>query len=141
MADSKKSLNKEIEKKQKKLDKNKEKGKIFVPFVKTRKIITENIADKEKQQLLMSGLDKLINSIKELTSEISISNLYENKILSNQDATKDELIGLSEKVNKMRQHIFIDLIDFHIFVKQNTSITEWNKIMKTFNKEINLTSN
>ena len=140
MAFSKKSLNKEIEKKQKKLDKNKEKGKTFVPFVKTRKIITENIADKEKQQLLMSGLDKLINSIKELTSESSISNLYENKTLASKDATKDELINLSEKVNKMRQIIFNELINFHILVKQNTNATEWDKVMKTFNKELSITS-
>ena len=54
------SLDKQIEKEQKKLKKNKEKRKVVAPFVKTRNVITENIMDSEKQQILEYGLNKMI---------------------------------------------------------------------------------
>ncbi len=141
MVFSKASLDKQIEKEQKKLEKNKEKGKGLTPFVKTRKAITKNVPDSEKQQILKSGLDKMISSIEELTVETATFNVNESKLLANQNATKDELIKLGDTVNKMRQLIFDELIDFHMIVKENTNITEWDKIMKAFNKELSITSN
>ena len=141
MVFSKTSLKKQIEKEQKKVEKNKDKGKVIAPFVKTRKAITENVPDSEKQQILKSGLDKMISSIEELTIETATFNVNESKLLVNQDATKDELLKLGDTVNKMRQLIFDELIDFHMLVKENTNITEWDKIMKIFSKELSITSN
>ena len=141
MVFSKTSLDKQIKKDQKKLEKNKEKGKVVAPFVKTRKVISENVPDSEKQQILKSGLDKMISSIEELTIETATFNVNESKLLVNQNATKDELVKLGDTVNEMRQLIFDELIDFHMLVKENTNITEWDKIMKTFNKELSITPN
>ncbi|MCD4730196.1 MAG: hypothetical protein K8R74_06340, partial [Bacteroidales bacterium] len=141
MVFSKISLDKQIEKAQKKLDKNKEKGKEFVPFVKTRKAITDNVLDSDKQQILKSGLDKMISSIEELTIETGTINANESNLLINQNATKDELLKLGNKLNDMRRLIFDELIDFHLLVKENTNITEWDKIMKAFNKELSITPN
>ena len=141
MVFSKISLDKQIEKEQKKLEKNKEKGKEFAPFVKTRKAITENVLDSEKQQALKSGLDKMISSIEGLTIETEAINTNESNLLTRQNATKDELLKLGDELNEMRRHIFDELIDFHILVKENTNRTEWDKIMKTFNKELSITSN
>jgi len=41
----------------------------------------------------------------------------------------------------MRRLIFDELIDFHMLVKENTTIAEWDKIMKAFNKELSITAN
>jgi len=141
MVFSKTSLDKQIEKDQKKLEKNKDKGKDITPFVKTRKAITDNVLDSEKQQILKSGLDKMISSIEELMIETGTINANESKLLTNQNATKDELLKLGNKLNEMRRLIFDELIDFHMLVKENTNITEWDKIMKTFNKELSITAN
>ena len=141
MVFSKTSLDKQIEKAQKKLDKNKEKGKEFVPFIKTRKAITENVVDTEKQQLLKSGLDKMISSIEELSVETETINTNESELLTNQNATKDELLKLGDELNDIRRLIFDELIDFHFLVQENTNITEWDKIIKAFNKELSITTN
>jgi len=141
MVFSKTSLDKQIEKDQKKLEKNKDKGKDITPFVKTRKAITDNVLDSEKQQILKSGLDKMISSIEELMIETGTINANESKLLTNQNATKDELLKLGNKLNEMRRLIFDELIDFHMLVKENTNITEWDKIIKAFNKELSITAN
>ena len=141
MVFSKASLDKQIEKAQKKLNKNKEKGKELIPFVKTRKAITENVLDSDKQQILKTGLDKLISSIEELTIETETINVNESKLITHQNATKDELIKLGNDLNNMRRLIFDELIGFHMLVKENTNSTEWDKIMKAFNKELSITSN
>lgn len=141
MVFSKTSLDKKIEKAENKLEKNKGKGKEVVPFVKTIKAITANVLDSEKQQVLKLGLDKMISSIEELTIETGTINANESKLLTHQNATKDELIKLGNKLNDMRRLIFDELIDFHMLVKENTSITEWDKIMKAFNKELSITTN
>jgi len=65
----------------------------------------------------------------------------ENNLLTNQNATKDELLKLGDTLNDMRRLIFDELIDFHMLVKENTNITEWDKIMKVFNKELSITAN
>ena len=140
MVFSKNSLDKQIEKKQKKLEKNKEKGKEVATFVKTRKAIIENVLDSEKQQILKSGLDKLISSIEELTIETETINVNESKLITRQNATKDELLKLGDELNDMRRLIFDELIDFHALLKKNTNSTEWDKIMKAFNKELSITS-
>lgn len=136
---SKISLEKQIEKKQKKLEKNN--GKNIAPFVKTRKAITEYIIDSEKQQILKSGLDKMINSFEKLSIETETINVNESKLLTHQNATKDELVKFGDKLNEMRRLIFNELIDFHMLVKENTNISEWGKIMKVFNKELCITPN
>ena len=86
--------------------------------------------------MLKSGIDKLISSIEELTSETETINVNESELITHQNATKDELIKLGDELNDMRRLIFDELIGFHMLVKKNTNITEWDKIMKAFNKEL-----
>ncbi len=75
-----------------------------------------------------------------MTIETETINVNESKLLTHQNATKDELVKLGDTLNKMRYFIFDELIDFHMLVKENTNITEWDKTMKAFNKEMSITS-
>jgi|GEM_PF-2565094 len=135
------SLEKQIEKEQKKLEKNKDKGKGVIPFVKTSKAITKNVLNSEKQQILLAGLGTMINRIEELTIETETMNVNENALLTDQNAAKEELLELGNSLNEIRRLVFDELIDFHILVKENTDMTEWEKVMKEFNKELSITAN
>jgi len=75
-----------------------------------------------------------------LTVETRTINTNESNLLTNQNATKNDLLKFGDKLNDMRRHIFDELIDFHMLVKENTNIIELDKIMKTFNKELSITT-
>lgn len=140
MVFSKISFDKQIEKEQKKLEKNKAKGKEIKVFVKTRKAIITNVSELGKQQVLTTGLNNMINTLQELADEAERNYVNENDILVRKDATKDELEQLAGEMNDLRRLIFDQLIEFHLLIKENTNITEWDKIMKAFNKEFSITA-
>jgi len=140
MVFSKVSLDKQIEKEQKKLEKNEAKGKETKVFEKTRKAIINNVSELGKQQVLTTGLSSMINTFEELSDEAERNYVNENDILIRKDATKDELKQLAGEMNDLRRLIFDQLIEFHLLIKENTNITEWEKIMKAFNKEFSITA-
>ena len=140
MVFSKISLDKQIEKEQKKLEKNKAKGKEIKVFEKTRKAIINNVSELGKQQVLTTGLNNMVNTFEELANETERNYVNENDILIRKDATKDELKQLAGEMNDLRRLIFDQLIEFHLLIKENTNITEWEKIMKAFNKEFSITA-
>ena len=140
MVFSKISFDKQIEKEQKKLEKNKAKGKEKKVFVKTRKAIINNVSELGKQQVLTTGLNNMINTFEELADEAERNYVNENDILIRKDATKDELEQLAGEMNDLRRLIFDQLIEFHLLIKENTNITEWDKIMNAFNKEFSITA-
>jgi len=57
--------------------------------------------DSEKQQILESVLNKMI-IIEELAIETAKLNVNESKLITNQNATKDELIKLVNAMNIKR---------------------------------------
>ena len=140
MVFSKISLDKQIEKEQKKLEKNEAKGKETKVFEKTRKAIINNVSELGKQQVLTTGLNNMVNTFEELAGEAKSYYDNENDILIRKDSTKDELKQLAGEMNDLRRLIFDQLIEFHFLVKENTNITEWEKIMKAFNKEFSITA-
>jgi len=140
MVFSKISLDKQIEKEQKKLEKNEAKGKEIKVFEKTRKAIINNVSELGKQQVLITGLNNMINTFEELSDEAERNYVNENDILIRKDATKDELEQLAGEMNDLRRLIFDQLIEFHFLVKENTNISEWDKIMKAFTKEFSITA-
>ena len=56
---------------------------------------------------------------------------------------KGQIIAMDiygNKLNELRQQSFNSLIDFHFSAKENTTEEEWKSIMKSFNKELSITS-
>ena len=66
----------------------------------------------------------MISRIEGLTVETRTINANESNLLTNQNATKNDLLKFGDKLNDMRRHIFDELIDFHMLVKENTNIIE-----------------
>lgn len=139
MVFSKISFDKKIEKEQKKLEKNEAKGKETKVFEKTRKAIINNVSDLGKQQVLTTGLSSMINTFEELAGEAKSYYVNENDIIIRKDVTKDDLEQLAGEMNDLRSLIYDQLIEFHFLVKENTNITEWDKIMNAFTKEFGIT--
>ncbi len=132
------SVDKRKEKEQKKSEKNKNKGQ--VPLEKTRKAIIEIVSDAEKQKVMIGGLNDMISSFEKLESEIKSINVKENNVLILKDAKKEELKQIAAEMNNLRHFSFKQLIEFHMVVKENTDESEWDKIMKAFNKELAITT-
>ena len=128
-----------IEKEQKKADKKKNK-KAKESFEKTRSAIIQNVPDVEKQKVLEEGLNDLTSAFEELVNTMKSINVKESSILTRQDATKEELKQMAEESNELRRKSSDQLMKFHMLAKENTNKTEWDKIMKAFNKELTLTA-
>jgi hypothetical protein len=80
----------------------------------------------------------MIRTFGELGNEISSINVKSNNVLVRKDATKEELKEMVEEMNVLRNLSFNQLLNFHMLVKENTSETEWDPIMKAFNKELTI---
>ena len=132
------SADKRIAKEQENTEKLEEKGKTPVVFENTRNAIKENVPDEEKQSKILDDLDDMIRTFGELGNEISSMNVKGNNILVRKDAAKEELKKMVEEMNILRNLSFNQLLNFHMLVKENTSKTEWEPIMKAFNKELTI---
>ncbi|RLA21521.1 MAG: hypothetical protein DRQ61_08440 [Gammaproteobacteria bacterium] len=139
------SIDKHKEKAQKKADKKKKKALKKDPdyvaeedkgFDKTRKSVQKNVADMNKQQLIINGLDEMISSFKDLNSQIVSINVKENSTLINQNSSKTELKKITEKINTLRDYGFNKLNSMHMLIKENTTEGEWDNVIKAFNNEL-----
>ncbi len=63
-------------------------------------------------------------------------NVLDSKVLQNQEATFEEMENMANTGNNFRNEAFNAFLDFHFDMKDLTNDTEWNKIMKEFNKLI-----
>lgn len=126
------SIDKKIEKAQKKKNKNE------VAFKKTRKAIISSLSDMNKQKVLIEGLDNMINSFKELGLKINSINVKENHVIIKKGATKEELKKLLDEMNDLRHLSFDQLLTFRNLVKENSNDVEWDNIIKAFTKELTL---
>lgn len=131
------ATDKRMQKAQKKLDKAEARGKL--PFARTREVITVAVADTDAQQLLQGRLDAMLRSFEKLGSELSAVNVNESALLVDRDISRDQMQQVAEQMNEVRLAVFRHLVDFHMAVKQNTDATEWDQVMKQFNKDISLT--
>lgn len=131
------AIGKRQEKAQKKIDKDIEKGREV--FGKTHATIVNNISEDKKQNLLLDELNKLQVNLTILTNNINSVNVKEQSILARQDSEKAKFKQLAEELDSIRYSAFTQLIDFHVLVKENSNQEEWNKVMKQFNKDLDLT--
>ena len=121
-------------------DKAVEKDKVKEPFVKTREAIEENVLTEEKQKFIIDGLDDMIRTFNELGTEISSMNVKNNDILIRKDAGKEELKVMVDEMNVLRNLSFNQVLNFHMLVREHSTETEFEPIMKAFNKELSITN-
>lgn len=109
-------------------------------FASTRNAITETIADPAKRKILMDGLENMVSSFDELGKKLKSMNSLDGEIYNNKDLSIQELLEISKTANDLRGDFLNDLIDLHFLIKEQTSTKEWDSIMKTFNKELDITT-
>jgi hypothetical protein len=127
-----------VAKKKVKAEKKEAKGKMGTPFAKTYKAIEDNVVDADKRKSVQRSLDAFIASQNKAIEQLSSMNSQENDVLTKQNAARDELLGLATRLNEFREKAFSDLIDLHFAVRENTTESEWDAVMKAFNKELSL---
>jgi len=125
---------KNIAKAEKKAAKSKE------SFRKTKSRIHSNILNNEQKQTLLKGLEDVILSEKELESQMLSVNSSQNKILANKYSDKEELHRLFAEDTRKRGGLLEALLSFHELARENCSDVEWTQIMKSFTKEMQMSS-
>lgn len=139
IAFSKNSVDKSLEKAQKKADKKSDK-KTKEAFSNTRKTISERVVDSEKQKNISGGLDGLILTLEELSSNLATITNENLVIITGKDASKSDLLKMAGEMNELRILTYKELVSFHMLVKENTNVEKFEKIMKSFNKELTITN-
>jgi hypothetical protein len=123
-------LEKMMEKKKKKREKNVGKSKYQIVL----NTLKENIPPGEKLTLSLESLE----AFKEKHIEIkeSYENLYtsEEDILANRQATKEDMLEICNVLNKLRKSLIDSYIDLLFDLKDNTNEKEWTIIIKDLNK-------
>jgi len=109
-------------------------------FAKTKAKIESDILNAGKKSNLIRGLEDLEKSIKNLEALIVSINPVHNEILADKDAGKEKLIEFTSEENEQRRILLESLIAFRNTAKDNLAEIEWNKIMKTFSKEMQISS-
>lgn len=109
-----------------------------VLFPKTRKAINDVSSDENQKTTLNAGLDALVAELEDLGAKINAVNVRENEILINKDADKTMLKSVKKEMNSMRKATFEQMVDFHSLLTENTSTEQWNKIVKAFTKEMEM---
>ncbi len=136
---SKSIIDEREEKQRKKAEKKKgEKDPKKSPFFKTRKAISETVADVEKQQSMFGVLDDVVAAFEALDREIRSINAKENDVIIRKAATRQEMKQLAEETNELRRSTFDCLIQIHAGFKQNTTESEWEVVAKALRKDLQL---
>ena len=136
--DASESVLKNREKREKKTEKSEKKGKQAFP--KTRKAMQKYIDAGDRQVLIISSLDKLVDGINQLQEQIVTANILENSVIAHRDADRDELKSIASGMNQVRQVAIARLVEFYADVRANTDDSELNSIIKAFNKDLSVTS-
>lgn len=121
-----------------KVEKKTSKGKEY--NAKTKSLIESIITDNNQKTNLTVGLADVTKSTKDLEGLLLTINSAQNKILADKNSGKDELLEIITDDNNQRKPVLESLVNFHKIAKENCSDVEWDKIMKTFLKEIQMSS-
>lgn len=125
-----------LEKEQKKNEKKSNK-KSKELFDNTLKSISQ-VGNSENQKHLIDGIDRFRVEIDKLST--NLENVYVNNkaILTKKDTSKQDLMKIAEELNMLRYTTYMEVVTFHKLVKNHTNEEEWEKIMKSFNKELTI---
>lgn len=120
---------------QKKMAKVEKKG-VKDPFEAVIKTIKSNIADHNNQAKVISIVQEFKEEYMDLLNEVNAVNTIESELLRNKKTSAAEFRKLANDMNQLREKAYLRLIDLHFDLKEITSESEWNKIMKSVNKVI-----
>ena len=117
-------------KEQKKARKQKDKD----IFSKLETTINEQIADQGKRSEVMTALEQYEKKVDELGDNLKDINVTETDFLADQNATKEDMEKVARSINDLRKELYSSYSSFYLEVLENTTVEEWNPIMKEFNK-------
>ena len=127
------------EKRLAKIEKKEAKGKKEL-FAKTKAQIETTITSTEIKTKLLNGLESVQNSTMELESFLLSVNSTQNKILADKNSGKEQLIEIIAEDNEFRKSLIESLVSFHKLAADHCSNQEWDIIIKTFSKEMQMSS-
>ena len=123
-------IEKLVEKKKKKREKNEGKSKYQI----VSNTLKENIPPGEKLTFSLESLE----AFKEKHIEIkeSYENLYTNEedVLASRQATKEDMLEICNVLNELRKSLIDSYIELLFNLKENTTEKEWTIILKDLNK-------
>ena len=67
-------------------------------------------------------------------------NSSQNKILANKNSGKEELLRIMAEDTRQREALAKSLVGFHELARENCSEVEWTQIMKSFTREMQMSS-
>ena len=107
------------------------------PFNSVIDQINKSITDSKRQDQAISILEEFKNKFDAITLKVSSLNASDNKILQNRNSTFDDLEAMTKETNALQKVAINAFIDLHFEMKEVTNESEWDKIIKEFNKIIN----
>ena len=134
-------LEERAEKAQAKAQKRADKGKqekTKERFTKTRDTILNKVAGESEQERMEEGLNKLIAVIENLDTQTRAINVQENAIIIRQNASREEMLSIANRMNGIREAGFVALREFQLIARDDCTESEWHEVMKAFNKEQNV---
>jgi hypothetical protein len=115
----------------------KEAKKYKDPFAGIVKKINKSILNTEEAEEALTALEQLKEEFNGLSDKVKSMNSSESEVLRSKESTFEQLEKFGMEANQIREETFNALVDFHFNLKAITNESEWNKIMKEFNKIIN----
>ena len=109
-------------------------------FRKTKSNIESIILNNEQKQNLIKGLENVVSSRKELENMLLSINSSQNSILANKNSGKEDLQEIINADSKIRADVLMSLVSFHETARENCSDLEWTQIMKSFIKEMQMST-
>jgi hypothetical protein len=135
---SKSELKERAEKAQAKEKKRTDKGKeekTKEKFAKTRDVILNDVEGESEQERMEEGLDKLIVTIEYLDAQTRAINAQETATIARQNASREEMLSLATRMNGIRESGFVALREFQLIARDDCTEAEWQKVMKVFSKD------
>lgn len=113
---------------------SKAKGSDYL-FEKTRQEVEEDFPDESKKTKVLNALDTYEKECREITKSYGQINANNSDLLIDKNLTKEQMQSMSDDLNAQREAIFEAYIDFFEVLNEELSDDEWEKLIKTINKE------
>jgi glycerophosphoryl diester phosphodiesterase len=137
VAFSKSNLEEESVANQKKEEKKKGKNAVE-SFAQTQETISKMITSSENKENILKGLAQLKGKMNELQNTIDDLILNSSSLFTQKEASKTELLEFNKRMNNTRSLLYQELVSFHGVMSKNSNDAEWKKIIKSFNKDLEL---
>ena len=127
------------EKRLAKIEKKEAKGKKEL-FAKTKAQIETTITSAEIKMKLLNGLEFVQDETMTLENFLLSINSTQNNILADKNSGKEQLLEIIAEDNEFRKSLIESLVSFHKLAADHCSNQEWDIIIKTFSKEMQMSS-